>query len=73
MTDNVPDLVTSTAELMRSRRNSIKLRQIAEECHVSITWLSKLQTDKLEDAPAGKVERVRNWLLAKAESQKAYR
>lgn len=65
MTDE-PNLLDETKRLLQLRYSNIKLRSIADECAVSVPWLSKLQTGKLTDAPFTKLQRVNKWLKAKA-------
>lgn len=60
-----PTWLEETAALMNARQG-IRLREIAEECNVSIAWLSKLQTGRLTDASVKKLQTVNAWLKIKA-------
>lgn len=55
-----------TRQLMLNRPARIKLKEIAEACDVSVSWLSYLQTDNLPDASIVKVQRVNKWLRENA-------
>lgn len=59
-----PSWVQETAQLLRLRANIITLREIANECEVSVAWLSKLQNNKLDDPKIAMVQRVNFWLKA---------
>ena len=53
-------LLTETAELLKSRRQS--LREIAEHCEIGYHWLCKFQQGEIDDPGVRKIERLHNYL-----------
>lgn len=55
-----------TRQLMLNRPMRIKLKDIADGCNCSISWLSRLQTGTVTDAPISMVHRLNLWLRENA-------